>query len=115
MARFVLLYVKDDAHVDPILERFDHGDVKAKVVGVYKDPQHRPCECGPDEWRHNRMWGINRNFGWPVHKGCGRISPNWRRSYGKRMFQVFGKNLLPLDKTPRIFRDWKQEMENVGQ
>lgn len=115
MARFVLVYFKDDKAADEFVH---FSEFKGqRVVGVYKDPQHSPCTCGEKQWRSNRMWGINKNFGWPVHKGCGRISPHWRRGYGKRMFQVFGKNLLPLNETPTMFRDWKQEQDvlSVGQ
>ena len=109
MPRFVLLYVKEDDAADHLIERCESGDVIARVVGMYKDPQHSPCSCDNSQWQITRMWGINRNFGWPIHQACGRISPFWRAGYGKRMFQVFGTNLLSLDKTPKIFQDWKQQ------
>lgn len=111
MPQFVLLYVKRDDALQSLLERYEHGDMPARVVGVYKDPQHKPCSCGSDQWRSTRMWGINKKFGWPIHLGCGRISPSWRAGYGKRMFMVFGRNLLPIEKTPKIFQDWKQQSQ----
>lgn len=111
MARFVLVYFKKDEQAQ---EFVNFAEFKGRrVVGVYKDPHHRPCDCGSDQWRSNRMWGISKAYGWPVHKACGRISAGWRASYGKRMFQVFGTNLLPMNQTPKIFRDWKQEFRAV--
>lgn len=109
MGMFVLTYFKDDERAKEFVDFSEFKGVR--VVGIYKDPLHEPCKCGPDQWKNNRMWGLSRVHGWPVHLACGRVSPHFRAGYGKRMFQVFGRNLLPVKQTPKIFRDWKQESD----
>lgn len=109
MARFVLMYFRQDEDAEEFVALSTFA--KRKIVGIYRDPLHKPCECGNEVFRNNRLWGLHRIYGWPVHKKCGRISKGWRSSYGKRMFQVFGKNLLPWSETPKSFRDWKQDLD----
>lgn len=113
MARFVLLYFRDDEAAEEFTSFSEFKGLR--VVGMYRDPHHKPCSCDGRQWKNNRMWAIHKTYGYPVHKACGRISKNWRASYGRRMFGVFGTNLLPLNETPRIFRDWKQELNALAQ
>lgn len=109
MARFVLVYFKRDEDAREFVQFAEFKE--RRVVGVYRDPQHKPCDCGNDVFKVHRSWGFHKRYGWHIHKKCGRISRNWRAGYGKRMFQVFGRNLLPMNQTPKIFRDWQQELD----
>jgi hypothetical protein len=109
MSRFVLIWFKEDEDA----ENYVNSSVFAKghrVVGMYQDARHKPCSCDNMTWINNRMWGISKKYGWPVHHVCGRVSKTFRESYGRRMFQVFGTNLLDIKETPKIFQDWKQSM-----
>lgn len=105
MARFVLLYFKDDKRAE------EYVGVSlftgARVVGIYQDPRHEPCKCvGDHDWtKYPRMWKHHSKYGWPLHAVCGRIHKLHRACYGMRMFQVFGRNLLPENETPKSLRN----------
>lgn len=103
MGMFVLVYFKDDEKAKEFTQKST-----GRTVGIYKDPLHSPCSCGGEQFKSTRTWSLSKIHGWPVHTACGRVSPYFRSGYGKRMFQVFGRNLLPVSQTPKIFRDWKQ-------
>lgn len=102
MARFILLYCKDDKAADLFTHSLE--DDQIRVVGVYQDPTHKPCDCKGDHTspRQNRF---HSKYGWYVHGGCGRVSKLWRSNYGKRIFQVFGFNLLPREHTPKSLQN----------
>lgn len=105
MARFVLLYFKDDKRAD------EYVGVSlftgARVVGIYQDPRHEPCKCtdfGPTS-NMSRQGDLHKKYGWFVHKKCRRISKDHRKTYGTKLFQLFGTNLLPRKQTPNILRN----------
>lgn len=117
MARFVLLYFKDDKAAERFVHNWDPDrrieDDQLRVVGIYKDPTHKPCDCTGDHSsvRQNRF---HTKYGWYVHGVCGRVSKLWRPNYGKRLFQVFGLNMLPREHTPKSLQnpetfDYKEE------
>lgn len=113
MAKFVLAWFKDDAEADWFADNNAPGETTIRVVGIYKDPTHKPCSCAGDHSsvRQNRF---HSRYGWYVHGVCGRVSSLWRPNYGKRLFQVFGMNMLPRNQTPKSLQnpetfDYKEE------
>lgn len=108
MAKFVLLHFKDDRAADRFVHNWDPtrpiADDQLRVVGVYKDATHKTCECtGVSD--SSRLYRFHRKYGWYVHGECGRVSKRHRVSYGKRLFTVFGMNMLPRKITPKSLQN----------
>lgn len=116
MARFVLLYFKNDKRAEDYLGiSLFQG---ARVVGIYQDPRHEPCSCsdfGPGS-NKSRMGDLHRKYGWFIHKKCRRVSKEHRQMYGTRLFQIFGANILATDQTPKLLRnpEWWETFKKGG-
>lgn len=77
-----------------------------KVVGLYRFPAKDDCTCtGSCSRRTNGGWTRHAKGGHMICGGCGKRHQDTRKRLIGSLLDYLGINLLPRDKTPKLFQN----------
>lgn len=107
MPFLALVYVRDADAARALIQEHRNSDSTGKVVGLYRLPAHDEKLCrgwcvgkrGMNPWRRHQPGGFM------ICGVCGnRHKDSFRRAIGG-LFDSFGINLLPRNRTPRAYQN----------
>lgn len=104
MGYLVLVYASDQEAANIVRRRA--RTEKSKPVGIYRFPSpddapHPPCTGMPHRgWTRDQAGGFMRCE-------CGGRHPRWRSRFVGALLDNLGYNLMPRDKTSKLFRNPK--------
>lgn len=107
MGYLVITHVETIDHARVMLGAIPEAIEGARVVGVYRMPARDEPVCpGSTGGCKQQGWTRHDPRGYMVH-ACGLRNRNYRDLISISLMGQFGINLMPRDKTPRIFQNPK--------
>lgn len=108
MPFIAVVYAPSEDAVQALMIR--HRDASSRVVGVYRFPSKTEDECPGwrcPGYRGENVFGYGRHHthGYIVHGNCQRRRSGFRKRLKLALLDLFGRNLLPRESTPVIFRN----------